>query len=241
MKLSRIRVVLIETSHPGNIGAAARAMKTMGLTRLYLVAPRSFPDKRAIEMAAGADDILEQAVCVPTLQDALKDAQLMFMTSARPRDIALPGLTPEGAADVMGETADDTEIALVFGRERTGLTNDELLCGHYHVEIPTNPAYSSLNLAQAVQIMAYETAKLSLKPAHHEPQKKQDALATSEQVEQYYVHLEQVLKAIDFLKPSNPKHMMYRLRRLFNRAQLEIIEVNILRGMLTHITRYLNR
>ncbi len=236
MKLNAVRVILVETSHPGNIGATARAMKTMGLSRLYLVAPKVFPDQKAIEMASGAQDVLERAICVNTLDEALADTQLALMTSARPRDIALPGLTPETAAQTMFKMSDDTQVALVFGRERTGLTNEELLRGHYHVEIPTNPAYSSLNLSQAVQILAYEIAKHAVIQLPV-TQDKATALARSEQVEQYYTHLENVLEAIDFLKPSNPKQIMLRLRRLFNRAKLEVVEVNILRGILTQITR----
>ncbi len=133
MKLNAIRVILVETSHPGNIGAAARAMKTMGLSRLYLVSPKLFPDKNAVEMASGAQDVLENAVCVDSLDEALAGTELALMTSARPRDIALPGLTPEGAGKTMATMPDNTEIALVFGRERIGLTNEELLRGHYHV------------------------------------------------------------------------------------------------------------
>lgn len=234
MKLNAIRVILVETSHPGNIGATARAMKTMGLSRLYLVSPKIFPAKEAIEMASGAQDILEAAVCVDSLSEALNDVQLAYMTSARPRELALPGLTPEEMARNISETTDYTEIALVFGRERTGLTNEELLHGHYHVEIPTNPAYCSLNLGQAVQIMAYELRKhvLNCKTVTAPTE---SALATGEQVEKYYVHLEEVLKQIDFLKPSNPKQIMLKLRRLFNRAKLEATEVNILRGILKQI------
>ena len=236
MKLNAIRVILVETSHPGNIGAAARAMKTMGLSRLYLVSPKIFPDKNAVEMASGAQDVLENAVCVDSLDEALFGAQLVLMTSARPRDIALPGLTPDKAAETMAEMPEDIEIALVFGRERIGLTNEELLRGHYHIEIPTNPVYSSLNLAQAVQIIAYETAKAAASHRTVLP-KTEGVLAKAEQVEQYYAHLEGVLQKIGFLKPSNPKQVMLRLRRLFNRAKLEAVEVNILRGMLREIMR----
>lgn len=238
MKLNAIRVVLVETSHPGNIGASARAMKTMGLTHLYLVSPRAFPDIKAIEMAAGADDVLEDAVVVSSLKEALHGCQLILMTSARPRELDLPGLTPETAAMRINEMSDDADIALVFGRERTGLTNEELLHGHYHVEIPTNPLYSSLNLGQAVQIISYEVAKQVLVPTSELVPRKQEELATSDQVEKFYEHLEHVLRVIDFLKPSNPKHVMHRLRRLFNRAKLEVTEVNILRGILKQIARH---
>ncbi len=242
MKLNTIRVVLVGTSHPGNIGAAARAMKTMGLKRLYLVAPKSFPDPHATEMASGAADVLENARCMSTLTEALSDVKLAFMTSARPRELALPGLTPETTAQEIASLPDTTEVALVFGRERTGLLNDELLCGHYHVEIPTNPDYSSLNLAQAVQIMAYEVSKtLKAYPSLVQGNDDVAALATVEQIEKYYTHLESVLRAIDFLKPSNPKQVMLRLRRLFNRAKLEGVEVNILRGILTQVMRTLEK
>jgi tRNA (cytidine32/uridine32-2'-O)-methyltransferase len=243
MKLNAIRVILVETSHPGNIGSAARAMKTMGLSRLYLVSPKIFPAKEAIEMASGAQDVLAGAICVDSLAEALGGVQLAFMTSARPRDLNLPGLTPEKAAEKiagMGHSADNTEIALVFGRERTGLTNEELLHGHYHIEIPTNPDYCSLNLGQAVQIMAYEVRKHVLDCVAVTTQA-EAPLATLDQVEKYYVHLEAVLKQIDFLKPSNPKQVMFKLRRLFNRAKLEATEVNILRGILKQITYYLSK
>lgn len=239
MNLEKIRVVLVETSHPGNIGSTARAMKTMGLTKLYLVKPRYFPDSKAVELAAGADDILENAVCVETLDEALCGTYCVFMTSARPRDIALTMVTPEAAVTAAMEFAPDTEIALVFGRERIGLLNEELLKGHYHIEIPTNPDYSSLNLSQAVQIVAYEFAK-----KHHEKKdmlEGGEAIAPHEQVEQFYHHLEVVLKDIEFIKPSNPKHVMYRLRRLFNRARLEEKEVNILRGILKQVIYTLSR
>ncbi|MCH9717969.1 MAG: RNA methyltransferase, partial [Gammaproteobacteria bacterium] len=208
------------------------------LSRLYLVSPKVFPDKNATEMASGAQDVLEGAVCVDSLDEALEGAQLVLMTSARPRDIALPGLTPDMAGKTMADMPDGTEIALVFGRERSGLTNDELMRGHYHIEIPTNPVYSSLNLAQAVQIISYEAAKAAKSHASTVLESAGE-LAKAEQVEQYYVHLETVLEAIDFLKPSNPKHVMLRLRRLFNRAQLEAVEINILRGILTQIMRAL--
>jgi tRNA (cytidine32/uridine32-2'-O)-methyltransferase len=233
MKFDSIRIVLVETSHPGNIGSSARAMKTMGLSRLYLVSPEIFPDKRANEMAAGADDVLEQAVVVGSLVEALQGCQLIFATSARARDISLPGLTPaESATRIAAES--DTEIAIVFGRERSGLTNQELLHCHYHVHVPTDETFSSLNLSQAVQIMAYEVRMRGLLPSAH-ASNRQDSFATSDEVARFYEHLESVLIDIDFLKLSNPKRLQQRLRRLFNRAQLETMEVNILRGILTHI------
>lgn len=235
MKFDSIRIILVATSHPGNIGSTARAMKTMGLHRLYLVSPKVFPDPRAHEMSAGAYDVLlEKVVVTDSLEDALKGCQLILATSARPRDIALAGLTPADCATLVAETPDDTEIAIVFGREHAGLTNDELLHCHYHIHIPTNPEFSSLNLAQAVQIVAYELRMKLLSPVA-DVETRQDSLATADAVEQFYTHLRDVLVDIDFLKPSNPKRLFQRVRRMFNRIQLEQMEINILRGILTHV------
>lgn len=234
MKFDNIRIVLVATSHPGNVGSTARAMKTMGLHRLYLVAPKSPLDLRAHEMAAGADDLYTKAVVTDSLPAALKGCQLVFATSARPRDIALPGLTPPECANLIAETAEDTEVAIVFGREHAGLTNDELLQCHYHVNIPTSMDFSSLNLAQAVQIMAYEVRMRLLAPVA-DVEMGRDSIAPVEAVEQFYTHLQEVLIDIDFLKPSNPKRLLQRLRRLFNRIRLEQMEINILRGILTHV------
>lgn len=235
MKFDSIRIVLVATSHPGNIGSTARAMKTMGLHRLYLVSPKSFPDPRAHEMSAGAYDVLlEHVVVTDSLEDALKGCQLVLGTSARPRDIALSGLTPAETASLVAQTPDNTEIAIVFGREHAGLTNDELLQCHYHIHIPSNPAFSSLNLSQAVQIMAYELRMKLLSPTAM-VETRQDTQATADAVEQFYTHLKEVLVEIDFLKPSNPKRLFQRVRRMFNRIQLESMEINIWRGILTHI------
>lgn len=234
MKFDAIRIVLVATSHPGNIGSTARAMKTMGLKRLVLVTPKSFPDSHANELAAGADDILQQAVVTDSLTEALKGCQLILATSARPRDIALPGLSPAEGATLVASTDDKTEIAIVFGREHAGLTNDELLRCHYHIMIPSVPDYSSLNLAQAVQIIAYELRTKLLIPVIKR-EALRDNWASAEDVERFYTHLRDVLIGIDFLKPSNPKKLMYRLRRMFNRIKLERLEINILRGILTHI------
>lgn len=240
MKFDSIRIVLVATSHPGNIGAAARAMKTMGLHRLYLVSPKSFPDLRAYEMAAGADDVLHNAVVTHSLLDALADCQLVLATSARPRDIALQGLTPRMQAALISETPDHVETAIVFGREHAGLTNEELLHCHYHIQIPSNPDYGSLNLAQAVQIIAYEI-RMALIAPRAQVDMGNESQATMKEVEQFYAHLQDVLVAIDFLKLSNPKRLLQRLRRMFNRIKLERMEVNILRGILTHIQYAMNK
>lgn len=240
MKFSSIRVVLVATTHPGNIGSTARAMKTMGLSRLYLVTPKLFPDLKAKEMAAGADDVLADAIITETLEDALKGCQLIIATSARPRGLALPGLMPPGCADMIANQSDETEVAIVFGREHAGLTNEELLRCHFHVNIPSDPVFSSLNLSQAVQIIAYELRMKLLSPVVNVACY-QDRLATAGETEKFYEHLWEVLLSINFLKPNNPGRVKQRLRRLFNRVSLEQMEVNIFRGILTHMQQALKR
>lgn len=234
MNLASVRIVLVATTHPGNIGSTARAMKTMGLSRLYLVNPNLNPYRKAHELAAGAFDILQTAVQCTTLAEALEGCHLVCGTSARPRDLALPGLTPAACAQLVMEQPEEAEIALVFGREHAGLTNEELLQCHYHLHIPSNPEFSSLNLAQAVQIIAYELRMHSLNPGA-QVETNQHAFATNTEMALFYEHLEKVLVQIDFLKPSNPRKLLQRLRRLFNRARLETTEINILRGILTQI------
>ncbi len=239
MNLTSIRVILVATSHPGNIGSTARALKTMGLGSLYLVTPKSFPDSRAIEMAAGADDLLEQAIITETLDDALKGCQLILGTSARPRGISLPGLTPAACAELISNQEDNTQVAIVFGREHAGLTNEELLKCHYHIHIPSNPEYSSLNLSQAVQIVAYELRMKLLTPQAKVALRRADEYATAEEIEQFYEHLREVFVEIKFLKEANPRRLMQRVRRLFNRINLEKMEVNLLRGMLSQVQKSL--
>ncbi|KTD59038.1 tRNA (cytosine(32)/uridine(32)-2'-O)-methyltransferase TrmJ [Legionella shakespearei] len=238
MKLSSIRIVLVATSHPGNIGSTARAMKTMGLSSLYLVTPKSFPDYKANEMAAGADDVLAGAIVTQSLDEALAGCQLILATSARPRGLSLPGLLPVASAELVSQQPDNTRIAIVFGREHSGLTNEELLKCHYHINIPSNPEYSSLNLAQAVQIIAYEMRMKLLAP-QAEVALRQDDYATADEIEQFYDHLKEVFIEIQFLKESNPRRLMQRVRRLFNRVNLEKMEVSILRGMLSQVQKSL--
>lgn len=241
MNFSSIRIVLISTSHPGNIGSTARAMKTMGLRRLYLVSPRTFPHLKADEMAAGASDILEQAIVTHSLEEALQGCHLIFATSARPRGIPLPGLTPPECAKLISKEPDETEIAFLFGREHAGLTNDELLRSHYHINIPSNPDYSSLNLSQAVQIIAYEL-RMKLLSSSGSIQSSYDRLATNEELEQFYQHLDNVMRLVHFIKPTRPaKRLVQRIRRLFNRIRLEYMEITILRGILTHIQKALSK
>lgn len=210
-------------------------MKTMGLDRLYLVTPKSFPDQRAHEMAAGADDVLGMARVVNTLDEALTGCKLVLATSARPRGLALPGLTPAECAALVCDRPDDTEVAIVFGRENSGLTNEELLRSQYHINIPSNPSYSSLNLSQAVQIVAYELRMRLLSPSAAVGSSK-DRPATADEIEQFYQHLNDVMVGIGFLKPTKPtKRLQQRIRRLFNRAKLENMEISILRGILSQV------
>lgn len=234
MKLNNIRIVLVATTHPGNIGASCRAMKTMGVNNLYLVNPNLTPFNQAFEMASGADDLLNNAKITNTLSEALHGVKLVFATSARPRDIALPGFTPNDFANFVSKFDDESEVAIIFGREHAGLTNEELLQAQYHINIPSNPEFSSLNLSQAVQIICYELRMHILSPAAN-VKTKQNPLALHEDINNFYNHLEKVLIAIDFLKPENHKRIMQKLKRLFNRGQLENIEINILRGILKAI------
>jgi len=247
------RFVLVEPSHPGNVGAAARALKTMGFSRLVLVSPRVphvQSDPEAIAMASGADDVLASAHIVPTLADALSGVHWSIALTARLREYGPPQWTPRAAAGVAREQAVHGEIALVFGNERTGLSNEDVERCSALAHIPANPAYSSLNLAQAVQVLAYElrTAYLSADStaatAPHLAQAAQAAAgqgepagarAASDEIESMFTHLESALVALEFLDPANPKKLMSRLRRLFARSGLEREEVNIVRGIAKHI------
>jgi tRNA/rRNA methyltransferase len=227
--LSRIRVVLSRPSHPGNIGAAARAMKTMGLARLVLVRPKRFPAAEARAMAGGALDILEAARVCGDLDEALAGTTFSVALSARPRELSHRPLTARDAARELVGAAQRDEVALVFGNETVGLANKEVMSCSRLARIPASEEYASLNLAQAVQVMAYEMRLAALAPEAPSPQS--DA-ASHEDVEQLYAHLERSLVASGFLQPRDPRKLMERLRRLIARARLEKVEVNILRGML---------
>ena len=232
--LNHIRIVLVHTSHPGNIGAAARAMKTMGLTQLYLVSPKEFPHAKAEEMASGAADILAQAKVVTTLEEAIADCTLVVGSSARSRTVPWPTLTPRVLAPQMLTATAQGKVAMLFGRERTGLTNEELHRCQLCMQIPANPDYSSLNIAAAVQIVTYEL-RLASEAASSLPQEKSDRLATAEEMENFFEHLYQTLEQIDFIKKRPADKLLARLRRLFYRANLDEREVNILRGILTSV------
>ncbi|WP_150430202.1 RNA methyltransferase [Dechloromonas sp. CZR5] len=234
--LSRIRVVLCRPSHPGNIGAAARAMKTMGLSRLYLVEPKQFPDPEADTRATGAIDVLAAANVVSSLGEALVGASFAVALSARQRDIGpVLGAPRATVARLMAEAAEG-EVALVFGNETVGLSNDEILHCQAAVTIPTNPAFSSLNLGSAVQVLCYECrmAAFGEKP----PVSAQVATpfaspaATNDEIEGLYAHLERIMTDTGFYNPEQPGRLLPKLRRLFGRARLERDEINILRGIL---------
>lgn len=257
--LDRVRVVLVNTTHPGNIGATARAMKNMGLTRLYLVKPRDFPSDKARWRAASASDVIEQAVVVETLDEAIADCGLVIGTSARDRSIPWPLINPEECGrQVIGESSNH-EVAIVFGREARGLKNEELQKCQFHVHIPTSNAYPSLNLAMAVQVISYEIRRAFLDDGQEAqtgedsaagpPDNSQESIlslgveqrhwdqefSTSEDLELFFEHLERALIKIDFHDPDNPRQLMTRLRRLFQRIRPDKMEMNILRGILTSI------
>ncbi|HEY3698806.1 MAG TPA: tRNA (cytosine(32)/uridine(32)-2'-O)-methyltransferase TrmJ [Spongiibacteraceae bacterium] len=233
--LANIRIVLVNTTHPGNIGAAARAMKNMGLRDLYLVAPKRFPADDATWRAANAADVLERAVVVDSFDAAIADCGLVIGSSARERTIPWPLLNArEACVQAYAETARH-KVALVFGREDRGLTNDELQKCQLHIHIPSNPEYSSLNVAMAVQVIAYE-----LRMAHLAGELSSDAMADwdlpfahADDVERFFVHLDETLAEMGFLKADAPKQTTARLRRLFQRTRLDAMEINMLRGILT--------
>jgi tRNA/rRNA methyltransferase len=233
--LSNVRVVLSHTTHPGNIGAAARAMKTMGLHHLYLINPRHFPDPQAAAMAAGADDVLQNAVVCGAIDEALQGVVLTVAMTARLRDISNEVLTPRAAMPLVLQQAATQSVALLFGTEMSGLTNEEVSRAQMLVNIPANPDFSSLNLASSVQVMAYE---LSVAAQSFQPAQQLLQPAAHEQVEGFMVHLEKALHEIGFFTTQNPARMMQRLRRLYARARLEADEINILRGILSVTTEY---
>ncbi len=241
--LDNIRIVLVNTSHSGNIGAAARAMKNMGLSHLYLVAPHNFPADEATWRAANAADVLERAVVVADFDAAIAGAQLVIGSSARERTIPWPLLDARRCASQAYAEARHHTVALVFGREDRGLTNEELQKCQLHVNIPADAAYSSLNLAMAVQVLAYELRMNHVQDAlPADPMAGWDLdYADDAAIERLFAHLEQTLAAMGFLKVEAPKQTMTRLRRLFQRARLDTMEVNILRGILTSAQQWVRR
>lgn len=233
-----VKVILVQPTHPGNVGAAARALKTMGLSRLSLVSPSGYPSADATARASGADDVLHAAQVVDSYEEALRGCGLVIGTSARPRTIAWPELEPRVCAEKLVEAAASGPVALVFGREHSGLTNAELDRCHYLVRIDANPAYSSLNLAAAVQVLAYEIRRaVEARGRAAATPELPEVLASAEEMDGLFQHLQRVLTVTGFLSPAQPKQLMRRLRRLFNRARPDSTEVNILRGMLKSVEK----
>ncbi len=248
--LSHVRIVMVNTTLPANIGSALRAMKTMGLSKLVLVAPKTYPHPDIDALAAGATDLIEQIEIVETLADAIKDCHLVFGTSARSRTIPWPLLDARPAAEksISAVVSDQQEVAVVFGREDRGLTNEELAMANYHVTIPVNRDYGVLNVAQAIQVICYEMRMATLAAVESaedeaatmpvtdtESMQWDEPLVTHEQMEQFYPHIEKMLAEIEFLDPKNPRLLPLRLRRLFGRIQLDRMEYHLLRGIFSRV------
>lgn len=231
--MSSVRIVLVNTTHPGNIGAAARAMKNMGLQHLYLVNPRLFPHAEASARAAGADDILDNAIITPDLATALQGCQSVFATSVRERALQWPTLSPKQAAQQIGDMGSSHATAIVFGREHAGLTNEELDLCQYQIQIPSVADFSSLNLAAAVQVICYELLITASAPTANAFAAFNPEWITQEELEGLFLHWEQVLIQTEFLNPESPGQVMRRLRRLFARTRIEKSELKVLRGILS--------
>lgn len=236
--LENIRIVLVNTSHTGNIGSVARAMKTMGLSNLTLVDPVQEPDSHASALAAGATDILASANIVGKLEDAIADCPLVIATSARNRTLDWPLLGPRECATKVLSESGQHPVAIVFGRENSGLTNDELQQSQFHLHIPTNPDYSSLNLAMAVQTVCYELRLQWLES--REQEETLPEYPRTEDLERFYEHLEKTLSHTGFIVRRHQGQVMTKLRRLFNRARPEENELNILRGILASVDKSTN-
>ncbi|MGF1829507.1 tRNA (cytosine(32)/uridine(32)-2'-O)-methyltransferase TrmJ [Photobacterium angustum] len=235
--LDKIRVVLVGTSHPGNIGSAARAMKVMGLTNLVLVDPACEIDSHTIALAAGAADVVENAKIVKTLDEAVADCGFVVGSSARSRTLEWPQLDPrENGIKVVAES-NQHPVAILFGRERTGLTNEELQKCHCHVYIPANPEYSSLNLAMAVQTVSYEVRMAYLDSKKYTGKTEVEEYPRAQELEMFYEHLEKVTRQTRFINKNHPGVVMAKLRRLFTRARPEQQELNILRGILSSVEK----
>lgn len=240
--LDKIRVVLIRTTESGNIGSAARAMKTMGLSRLVLVDPQEFPSAKATARASGADDLLANAQVVDNLQQALQGCDLVLGTSARLRDLPWPLLNPREAADKALQCGDqEGDIAVVFGSERSGMSNEELDHCQFQIHIPANDQYSSLNLAASVQVIAYELRMAQLLTESQDVVQQEETLANRDEMERFYEHMFQVMQAVDYYRPEQPKLLRRRVKRLFNRPMMSHPEVQIMRGFLSMIERKLSR
>lgn len=226
-----VRIVLVGTTHPGNIGATARAMKNMGISDLRLVDPRYFPHEDATARASGAEDVLAAANVVSELAEAIADCSYVAGASARSRSIDWPSLSPRECASHLLDQPADSNVAVVFGPENSGLKNADLDRCNALLKIPTDPSFSSLNIAMAVQVICYELCLARIDPPKSAPP--ESPPATAVEMEHFYQHLEDVLIASDFLDPGKPRLLMRRLRRLFTKADPDKNEINILRGILT--------
>lgn len=233
MGLNNIRIVLVGTTHPGNIGAAARAMKNMCLHQLYLVQPKAFPCAEATARASGADDLLYNAKVCNSLDEALDGCRLVVGASARLRRVEWPQFAPRECAAQLLNEARQGAVALVFGRESSGLSNAEMDRCQYLVHIPANENYSSLNLSMAVQVLAYELRMTSLEDSPIQVDKPGRIIATADEMEGFIQHLQQTMRDIHFSDPRQSTKLLRRLRRLFNRAEPDNDELNILRGILS--------
>lgn len=239
LSLDRVRIVLVRTFHPGNIGAAARSIKTMGLSDLCLVNPRDYPSPEANKMAAGAEDMLAHVKIVDSVSEAIRDCTVVVASTARIRGYDLPELSPEQAADMLVEGAQSAPVALIFGPERMGLHNEDIQYARYRVTIPANPQYNSLNLAAAVQTLSYELFKAASADVDFRSKAPRE-LPPSEDVERLHVHLERVLREIRFLRPHQGETLQ-RIRNLLTRAEPDVQELNILRGILAAIEKSISR
>ena len=235
--LNRIRIILVSPSHPGNIGSAARAMKTMGLTRLYLVDPKVFPHSDATALAVGANDLLDSASVCSSLDEALTGTLFSVAATARHRDLSHKIMTPREVADAFLGKTDEGDLAIVFGPERTGLTIEDATKCNVVSTIPCNPDYSSLNLAQAVQVFSYELKVISSEATSDGETKKTFERATHEEIEWLIAHFEKALIDVEFLNAQNPGRVMQRIRRLIAKTELEREELNILRGFLSAVEK----
>ena len=238
-----IKVVLVGTTHPGNIGAAARAIKTMGLSKLDLVCPKEFPSNEATYRSKAAKDILEKASIHETLFESVKGCEMVIGTSARNRKVPWPVLNPKNASKEINKAVkNNSKVAIVFGREDRGLTNEELGLCNLHIHIPTNEDYSSLNLAQAVQIVTYEIRMNFLELESLKNDQEWDVeLASAEQTERLIAHMDELMKEVEFYDTENPRKLLMRVRRLFKRSRIDIMEANIFRGLFSAIQKKLNK
>jgi len=234
--LNSVKIVLVGTTHPGNIGAAARAMKNMGIKNLSLVQPKEFPSDVAIYRSKAAKDILEHAQVFNNLEEAIFDCELVIGTSARGRKVPWPILNPKEAAEEVSRSSSHHNIAIIFGREDRGLTNEELGLCNLHVNIPTDPDYSSLNLAQAVQILVYEIRQAIL--GEQEDKNYWDVeLANNDQTELLINHMDELMQQVEFYDVDNPRKLLLRVRRFFKRSRIDVMETNIFRGLFATIQK----